>query len=189
MTGNEKHPAPQRSAGSPDAGRGSETSSPRRGTGQCRMRRAAAAGNRGFVVKVDGRAAPGKWVRVFSQRAGGRGGRRRQAAATRAATTEGACRWERSAKRETVRESRRSGERSDQGTYGRAADIRETGRVRQEERTAPWGGAPAPTLLLNALPPASPKLFDPTKPTASAIAGPVSAAIAARNTRRPPAGG
>lgn len=44
----------------------------------------------------------------------------------------------------------KGGERSDQVADGRAADIRETRSVRQEERTAPRGGAPAPTLLLNA---------------------------------------
>lgn len=37
------------------------------------MRRAAAAESRGLAVRVDGRVAPGKRVRVFSQRAGGEG--------------------------------------------------------------------------------------------------------------------
>ena len=47
------------------------TSSSPQGEPERVVRRAAAAESRGLVVKVDGRAAPGKWVRVFNQRAGG----------------------------------------------------------------------------------------------------------------------
>lgn len=151
-------------------------------------------------MRVDGRAAPqGKrtkvqpWSRRLWKWRPPPGGRESQRKA------EGFRVARRGQRRGIRRGIEKGSERSDQVAYGRAADIRETRSVREEERKVSWGGAPAPTLLLNAFLRPGSNFFDrrhqsthqsarshrPTQsPTAAAIAGPVNAAIAARGARR-----